>query len=153
MEIVNLKKRPEFIQTLAEWHHNQWAPLNPGGSIEKRIASLEAESESDDIPKTFVVVSGGVVLGSASLVEHDMHTRMDLSPWLASVYVAAEHRKRGLGSALVGRVVEEAVTLRHRSIYLFTLDQEKLYASLGWSFLEETEFEGHRVTIMKLDIL
>lgn len=151
MEIVNLKERPEFIPTLAEWHHNQWAPLNPGGSIEKRIASLEAES--DDIPKTFVAVSGGAVLGSASLVEHDMHTRMDLSPWLASVYVAAEHRRKGIGAALVGRVVEEAVTLRHRTIYLFTLDQEKLYASLGWSPLEETEFEGHRVTIMKLDIL
>ena len=151
MEIVNLKERPEFIPTLAEWHHNEWAPLNPGGSIEKRIASLEAESESDDIPKTFVAVSDGAVLGSASLVEHDMHTRTELSPWLASVYVAAEHRKKGIGSALVGRIVEEAASLGHRTFYLFTLDQEKLYASLGWSLLEETEFEGHRVTIMKID--
>ena len=112
---------------------------------------LEAELESDGLDRTFVAVSGDTLHGSASLVEHDMNTRMDLSPWLASVYVAAEHRKKGIASALVRRIVEEATSLGHRSFYLFTPDQEKLYAGLGWSLLEETEFEGHQVTIMKID--
>ena len=151
MEIVNLKKHPEFIPTLAEWHHGEWAPLNPGDSVERRISMFEAESESDGLDRTFVAVSGDAPHGSASLVEHDMNTRMDLSPWLASVYVAAEHRKKGIGSELVRRIVEEATSLEHRTLYLFTLDQEKLYSGLGWSLIEKTEFEGHQVTIMKIN--
>ena len=151
MELVHLKERREFIPTLAGWHHNEWGMLHPGGSVEKRITSLEAEVEADGLERTFVAVSGDTLHGSASLVEHDLDTRMDLSPWLASVYVAAEHRRKGIGSTLVRRIVEEATSLGHRTLYLFTLDQEKLYASLGWSRLEETELEGHRITIMKID--
>jgi GNAT superfamily N-acetyltransferase len=152
MELMHLKERPEFIPTLAEWHHDQWADYNPGGSVEKRISMFEAEVDTDGFERTFVAVSGDTLLGSASLVEHDMSTRMDLTPWLASVYVAPEHRKKGIASTLVRHIVAEAKDLVDGPLYLFTPDQEKFYAGLGWEFLEETEFEGHRVTIMKIDI-
>ena len=152
MEIVNLKEHPEFIPTLAGWHYDQWAYLNPGDSVARRISLFETELEADGLDRTFVAVSGDTLLGSASLVEHDMRTRMDLTPWLASVYVAAEHRKKGVGSTLVRHIVEEATKLAHRTLYLFTPDQEKLYASLGWSLIEETEFQGDHVTIMKIDL-
>jgi predicted N-acetyltransferase YhbS len=152
MELIHLKEHPEFIPTLAEWHHDQWADYNPGDSVERRVSLFEAEVEADGLERTFVAVSGDTLLGSASLVEHDMHTRMDLTPWLASVYVAVERRKKGIGSTLVRHIVAEAASLGHSALYLFTPDQEKLYAGLGWSLMEETEFEGHRVTIMKIDI-
>jgi N-acetylglutamate synthase-like GNAT family acetyltransferase len=152
MEIVGLAEHPEFIPTLAVWHHNQWAYLNPDGSVEKRIASLKAELESDGIPKTFVAVSGNTLLGSASLIPHDMETRMELSPWLASVFVAPELRKRGVGSALVQHVIQEARSLGWRTIYLFTMpDKESFYARLGWSLMEKTDYHGHRVVIMSAD--
>ena len=151
MEIVHLRERREFISALAEWHFGEWASLNPGDSVERRISLFDAELEADALDRTFVAMSGDALLGSASLVEHDMDTRMDLSPWLASVYVAAEHRRKGIASALVRRIVDEATSIGHRTLYLFTLDQEKLYESLGWSLLETTKFVGHQVTIMKID--
>ena len=141
MKIVNLKEHAEFIPTLAVWHHDQWGYLNPDGSIEKRIFSL-----------TFVAVSGDSLLGSASLVPHDMETRMELSPWLASVYVADEHRKRGTGSKLVKHVVREANTFGHRTIYLFTMsDRENFYTRLGWSLFERTDYHGYPVAIMSIE--
>ncbi|RJP70316.1 MAG: GNAT family N-acetyltransferase [Candidatus Abyssobacteria bacterium SURF_17] len=149
MEIVNLKERVEFIPILAVWHHNQWSYLNPDGSIEQRVASLETELKSDGIPKTFVAVSGEALLGSASLVPHDMDTRMDLSPWLASVFVAPDARKQGIGSALIRHVVKEAGRLGYRTIYLFTEpDKVGFYARLGWSHLETTVYRGHNECIM-----
>lgn len=151
MEIKNLKEHPEYIPTLAKWHHDQWIDLNPGGSIEQRISSYASQMESDEIPKTVVAVSGNTLLGSASLVPHDMDTRMDLSPWLASLYVATEQRKQGVGSALVRHVVQEAGSRGYQTLYLFTLDQQALYARLGWSTLERTEFHGAAVEIMTID--
>ena len=151
MEIKNLKEHPEYIPTLAKWHHDQWIDLNPGGSIEQRISRYASQLDSDDLPKMFLAVSGNILLGSASLVPHDMETRMDLTPWLASLYVAAEHRGQGIGSALVRHVVQQADSRGFKTLHLFTLDQQSLYASLGWSTLERTEFHGADVEIMKID--
>jgi GNAT superfamily N-acetyltransferase len=50
-------------------------------------------------------------LGFAMPVTHDMDTRMDLSPWLAGVFVSPEQRRYGVGAALVQRVIVEARAL------------------------------------------
>lgn len=151
MRIVNLKEHKEFIPTLATWHHDEWSYLHEVDSVERRISSLEKELKSDDIPKTFVAVEGDTLLGSASLVPYDMDTRMDLTPWLASVYVAAEHREKGIGSALVRHVMEEAGALAYQTLYLFTPGREAFYERLGWSLVEWTDYHGHRVPIMKIN--
>lgn len=148
MEIVSLKRHREFIPTLAKWHYDEWSYLHAVDSVERRISELEDEFGTDDIPKTFVAVEGEALLGSASLIPHDMDTRMDLTPWLASVYVSAEHRNKGVGSALVRRVMEEAGLRGYRTLYLYTPGREAFYERLGWSLLEWTDFHGHHVPIM-----
>jgi predicted N-acetyltransferase YhbS len=148
MQIDNLKQHPEVIPTLAAWHHAQWGELNPHKSIEDRIAALQRHLAEAPIPGTFVAFAEGEPLGSASLVEHDLPTHLQLSPWLASVYVAAEHRRRGIGGRLVRRVMEEAGLLGIETLYLFTLDQEKFYAELGWSLLERGEYHGFPIAVM-----
>ena len=151
MEIANLREHREFIPTLAAWHYDQWSYLHSNDSVERRISELEDELSSDDIPKTFVAVSDGILLGSASLIPHDMDIRMDLSPWLASVYVPVEQRNRGIGTALVRHVMKEAGRLGYTTIYLFTPDREEFYTRLGWSLLERIEYRGHSMPIMTFD--
>jgi predicted N-acetyltransferase YhbS len=153
MHIDYLADHPEFIPTLAHWHHEQWNYLCPGDSVERRIESLHAHLERGQIPVTFVAVSGQAVLGSASLIAHDMDTRMDLSPWLASVYVASEHRRAGIGTALVRRVIREAETLDIPALHLFTPDKESFYARLGWSVIERPEYRGYPQVVMALSIV
>ncbi len=150
MEIGYLADHSHFIPTLSKWHHDQWSYLNPSRTIEDRVEELQLSASRQQIPITFVAFSGGVLLGSASLIAHDMDTRLDLSPWLASVYVAPRHRKKGFGSALVKRTVKEAKASAVETLYLFTPDREDFYARLGWSFLERTGYHGENVVIMSL---
>jgi len=80
-----------------------------------------------------------------------MVTRPKLSPWLAGVFVAPEHRRRGIGAALVERVVQEARALEIPRLYI--PGDGTLYVRLGWSILEHTfyrELWGNQpVTIME----
>jgi N-acetylglutamate synthase-like GNAT family acetyltransferase len=99
---------------------------------------------------TVVALSDETLLGSASLIAHDMDTRMDLSPWLASVYVTPAYRDRGLGSTLVRRIASEAATLGFERLYLFTPDRERFYARLGWTVLERTVYRGYDQVVMVL---
>jgi GNAT superfamily N-acetyltransferase len=151
MRIDNLKQHPDFLPTLAQWHQGQWGELNPQKTLEMRISSLGMHLGALPIPVTFVAVEDNEPLGSASLVEHDLPTHRHLSPWLASVFVAPDRRRRGIGGRLVRRVMEEAARLSVETLYLFTLDQEKFYRELGWTQIERGEYQGFGITVMSIE--
>jgi GNAT superfamily N-acetyltransferase len=168
MQIDYLADHPHAITTLARWHHEQWKHLNPGTSIEQRIARLHTHLGKGQIPMTFValcpsevrcsqpgipVTEREIFVGSASLIAQDMDTRPDLSPWLASVFVAPEYRRKGIGTALVRRVIQEAARLDTTRLYLFTTpDKQRFYARLGWSLIEHTRYRGYQQIVMVLEI-
>jgi GNAT superfamily N-acetyltransferase len=150
MRIEYLADHPSLIPALARWHQDQWSYLSPERTIEQRMATLRAHLYPTQIPTSFVALSRDTLLGGAGLVAHDMDTRMDLSPWLACVYVAPEYRRQGIGTALVQRVVEEARTLGVDALHLFTPDKEGFYARLGWSVIERTRYRDCQVAVMAL---
>ena len=151
MEIVDLKEKPEHLPSLAEWHHKEWSDLNPGETIEQRIERMQAYLNESFIPSTFIA-KDGELLGSAAIVAHDMETKPDLSPWLASVFVAPEQRGKGLGARLVSHVMNEAKTRGIDTLYLFTPDKALFYQKLGWKIVTKEQYRGQEVTIMKIEL-
>ena len=145
--IEYLVDHPSCLPTLAVWHNAQWNYLDTGVSVKQRQTNL-LKHGMRQVPTTVVALSGGTLLGSASLIAHDMDTRLDLSPWLASVYVAPPHRRQGIGSALVQRIVQEAAALRFERMYLFTPDKEQLYTRLGWSVIDRATYRGYAQVVM-----
>ena len=163
INIEYLADHPTAIPTLACWHHEQWKHLNPGDSVEQRIGRLQAHLGKEQIPTTFVAVSPSKplgpqanqenILGSASLIAHDMDTHPELSPWLASVFVAPHARRQGIGTALIRRVIQETRALGLPQLYLFTTpDKKQFYSRLGWSLIERTRYRGYQQILMVLQI-
>jgi len=151
-EIVYLGDCPEHIPLLAAWHHAQWSYLSPSTTVEQRIARLRENTGKLCVPTTFVALHGGKPAGSASLVNLDMSTHQQLSPWLAAVYVSPEHRRHGIGAALVNRVVDEARALSIARLYLYTPDKQRFYTRLGWYEMETLHYRGYMMTVMQIDL-
>ena len=62
----------------------------------------------DRVPIVFVALDdAGAMVGTASLIFDDLEGD-PRNPWLASVYVPAEQRGKGIASALVGAVEDAA---------------------------------------------
>ncbi len=148
MQIDFLFDRPEHIPALAAWLHGQWGHLYPGSTLEARIKRLEAR-RTRAVPLTLVAHEDGKPLGTASLIENDLETRPDLQPWLASVFVPAEGRGRGVGGALVRRVMEACRELGFPEFYLWTPDRAAFYRKLGWEEMFVEDYLGERVTVMR----
>ena len=148
MTIEYLADHPEFLPILAEWQHAEWGHLRPGDTLEARTNRLRSEGERGRIPLTVVAHENGIVLGSASLIPHDMDTRLELSPWLAGVFVGTDHRRKGIGAQLVRRIMAEAASLKVPILYLYTVHSETFYANLGWSLQEHTAYREQNVAIM-----
>lgn len=143
---------PEALAGLAGWHHAQWGHLNPQRTLADRVAKFEKHLQRGAIPTTIVAWNEGDLLGSASLVECDLHQRSDLAPWLASVYVAPQYRGHGVGNALVARIEDEARALGVATLYLFTADREAFYARRGWQTFATDTLGEHAIVLMSLKL-
>jgi GNAT superfamily N-acetyltransferase len=149
-----LAHHTDAIPTLAQWHHDQWISLTPGLTVADRIKGFERRATIGSVPTGFVALMNGEVAGMACLVECDLDTRPELTPWLATVLVSTNHRRQGIGSALCVRAAEEARMLGFARIYLFTIDKQRMYERLGWSPVEDTGWRGQqRITIMANDLV
>jgi predicted N-acetyltransferase YhbS len=148
LQIAYLADHSEDIPFLAAWHYAQWGYLYPNESIDWFIHALRTHLSPQQIPTTFVALQDQALIGSASLIVHDMDTRPHLYPWLASVYVVPHYRNQGIGSTLVRRVEEEARTLGVQTLYLYTPDRQRFYERLGWQVLERCEYRGYLQVVM-----
>ena len=146
--IKHLAKHMAVIPTLAMWVQEEWGHLLPDATLGTFISDFEERTTPGQIPETFVAIEDDKPLGMASLIEHDMLTRKDLSPWLASVYVPPDSRNQGIGSLLVEAVMQEALAMGLDKLYLFTPDKVRFYLRQGWKVLEHSYYRGVDVVIM-----
>ncbi|PRY67801.1 GNAT family N-acetyltransferase [Halomonas ventosae] len=148
VEIVRLSADAPHLERVAAWQHAEWSHLSPGETQASRLAALRGECGRAGVPSVFVAIAAGRPVGTASLVAHDLDSRPDLTPWLASVYVRPEWRGRGIASSLVRRVEAEASGNGIERLYLFTPDRQALYRRLGWADHETLRYRGETVTLM-----
>ncbi|TAJ33224.1 MAG: GNAT family N-acetyltransferase [Reyranella sp.] len=148
MKIVPLAERPDLAEQVSAWGFDEWGHLNQGQTPQTRLAEVRGEMNVDRVPVTFVALGedGGIV-GTAALIFDDL-VGDPRNPWLASVYVPPEHRKKGIASALVRAVEGKARELGYARLYLFTTSAPALYAGLGWRALEQRDYRGEHIQVM-----
>jgi GNAT superfamily N-acetyltransferase len=151
MHIELLADHPTLVDVIARWHYDEWSQYRPGRTYEDWADRIAKRVRRDGIPTTFVAFDEGEPVGTSMLVEHDMETRLDLTPWLAGVYVRPEHRGRGAGSALVKHATQRAGEFGVRTLYLHTEASgaaRRIYTRLGWEVIATEPYHGLDVVIM-----
>jgi GNAT superfamily N-acetyltransferase len=135
--VSDLRERPEFTEAVADrvwraWWQGKGYPLD---YIEGRVAeSLDGAA----VPFAVVAHEDGLFLGTASVIPSDLDERPEYSPWVAAVWVDPEHRRRGIGAALVRKATQGAFESGADLVYLCALPEKRaFYERLGWQRLEE----------------
>ena len=148
MEIYPLADKKEFIAELAGLHHAEWKHLNPSLTLEGRAEAITEAAGRGGIPSIFIAASGNQLVGSAALVENDMDTKPELTPWLAAVYVKEAFRHQGVATDLIAPCETEAARSNAKTWYLYTEFASRLYEKLGWLHLERCDYKGVTVDVM-----
>jgi GNAT superfamily N-acetyltransferase len=149
MRISYLADFPDASTALIPGLLDHWRYILPEQTAESRAARFEAHMNRDVLPIAWVAHIEDRVAGTAALRIHDLEGREDLTPWLGGVYVLPEFRRRGIASALCRAVEEKARRLGFQQLFLFTLDQQALYQSLGWRPHQPAVWRGHQSKIMQ----
>jgi GNAT superfamily N-acetyltransferase len=178
VHIAPLADHLELVPTVAGWLHQEWGYLYPGGSLQSRIEQVYERAQPEGIPTVFIALAGETAVGTSGLLQYDSavdraietaHTaaadrgKADLkwlerrvipTPWLVSVYVVPEYRRRGIASRLVRHAMGAARRVGVDKLYLYTdtPGAEALYRSLGWQILERLVYTEMHTTLMVADL-
>ena len=150
VQIDNLADHPELVETVARWLWDEWGHVDPTGLLSSWTAGLRWRANRDTLPMTYVALEDGTPVGTVRLIENDMPSRRDLSPWLASLYVVPTARGRGVGAALVQFAVRQAAAMGTKRLYLQTSTARGLYERLGWQVMADAQFADYSVAIMSI---
>ena len=148
-EIVDLRACPESIPAVAAWLFEAFHTFSPGLAELDFARQLEDSCADEGMPCSLVAIQDGRPVGTASVVESDLHQRVQYSPWLSCVYVVPGMRGCGVGSRLVERAMQVASRLGADRMFLYTCSAQNLYQQLGWSVLERLVHHGTWVSVMQ----
>ena len=121
---------PQHRMTVAELIHDEFWITVPGASAPTMAERLSQAQRPDAVPLCLVALQGDEVVGAVNLVHSDDDDHPEWSPWLAGMVVARPWRGRGVGSALVRRLLTEARGLGLQRVY-FGTDGPGFYLRLG----------------------
>ncbi len=151
LQVVTTSERPDLAPVVAGWLWQEFWRRD-GHSYAETLQAVIKSATSYPLPKTFILLAEGSPVGTASLAEHDLDSRRDLSPWLAGVFVDPASRGKGYSKPLIEAVVQECRRFAHPVIWLYTQTAESLYAKLGWSTVERFEHRNRPYALMSLKL-
>ena len=150
-QLLYLSDAPHYAPVLARWHFEAWRTLLPRWSEAEALAELQTHRGRCEVDTTRINLLDGRLAGSVSLVTEDHPQFSPLAPWLASLYVHPDARRRGLGETMVRAVVDDARLLGLRELFLFTEDGQTFYERQGWRVRSRENIPGGPVVVMPID--
>ena len=148
MEIAPLSDYMEFVDEIAQLHQAEWAHLSSLQTVKDRKNALENAAGREGVPSIYIAYENNEFIGSVALIEHDLDTHLELSPWLAAVFVKEKWRGQGIATLLVSHCEAEAKRIGVKELYLSTEFATQLYANLGWRAIERCEYRGIELDVM-----
>ncbi len=128
--ISPLFEQPQHRIAAAELIHNTFWTTVPGASAAAMAQRLAQADRGDRLPLCLLALLHGQVIGVVNLVDNDDEQHPEWSPWLAGMVVAEPWRGKGVGSALVQALLQQARALGIAQVYLGS-DGPGFYQRLG----------------------
>ena len=150
MKFEYLADNIDFLPTVANWYFEEWGDLLKDQNPEEGIERLRAYLNKDSIPLMLVAIENGNPVGVAQLKYREMTIYPEKEHWLGGVYVSSKSRGKGIAKQVVQGIIDIAKTLNVETLYLQTENLNGgLYRKMGWTPIEQINYNGVDVLVMK----
>ena len=125
--VISSTTAPGHLTRLREWFLAEWGAVDP----------FEGRSKEITVPPPLLAISDSELLGGLMFSSFRRPGGDELALWINALFVAPDHRRKGVASRLIRAAEAEAVSAGRRQIFALT-DIPKLYQSLGWQCIESS---------------
>lgn len=137
--IQRISDCPELLEPAARWFHEKWDV--PEKAYRE---SMEASLSGAAVPRWYIALEGGRIIGGMGVIDNDFHERKDLRPNVCAVYTEPDYRGRGVAGALLEFVCADMQEAGIEKLYLLT-DHTSLYERWGWEFFGMVRGDGGKL--------
>lgn len=128
VHVVSSSVAPSHVRRLREWLIAEWGEVNP------------FKSQSDGtlvVPLPLLGIEGQELVGGLMFSGFRKPGGDALGLWINALFVAPEHRRKGIASQLIRAAEAEAFRTGERELFALT-NIPKLYENLGWQRVESS---------------
>lgn len=143
--IKNFVDCPSDLTTVASWLIEEFFQDKPNHNVDNMVERMK-KGKRDEVPIGLIAFYNDKPAGVVNLLEHDLDSPSELTPWLCGLFVHADYRNLGIATALIDKCISETKRCNYSSLYLAT-DIPDFYLKLGWTVNENTN-----QSIMRFDI-
>lgn len=158
--VIPLQALPDHLVQVASWHHQECERQGLKSTLALRQQRLMLHLQSTAIPKTFIALRAGELVGCVSLVNYTYRTTSQRMPkvssptpvWLSNLYVPPYMRNLGIGNQLIESAKAYARQLQLSELWLSASEYTEYYQKRGWSIERKTRLAGNPVNVMRIDV-
>lgn len=150
-----LADRPEFIDQVAYWYWDEWHRHIEKWSLDymKKIVR-ENHCNKDKLNINMIALDkDGTPAATMTLFEDEYLPGWEhKKPWLGGLYVAPEHRNKGLAYRLSYTLMNKAMNMGFEEVFLFTKEIHNLPRKHHFKAVGQEEYGGDMYTIYQKNI-
>jgi GNAT superfamily N-acetyltransferase len=145
---------------VGRWLFEEWGSTDPDGSAESWARGMERRVGRVELPIQLVAVDDDEPVGTAAIIVNDIPPNDpnwatafghwgDVTPWMSTVFVPPNQRRRGIGSMLVEAIVQLADEHGASQLFLQTSTAQSLYERLGFEVIGRERHQEEDVVVMR----
>lgn len=132
MKIISVREQPEYKKRAIKYFQDKWA--KPGNEMMFEDCISNCIDSDSVLPQWYLLMDKDKIIGGAGLIPNDFISRMDLYPWLCSLYIEEDHRGNSYSSLLIEKIKSDTKKLGFKNLYLCT-DHIRFYEKYGFEFI------------------
>lgn len=137
MRVVSVRLEPAYKEYAVKYIHGKWGDETNYQLYEDSIYGCINSGQS--LPYWYLLEDRNEIIGCAGLIDHDFIDRIDLSPWLCSLYIEKEQRGKALSALLIEQVRRDAVLEGFGKLYLCT-EMQGFYEKYGFHYIGDGKY-------------
>ena len=147
--LSSLAQYPTYLDQISVWFFEEWGDGVEGRTVGQFSEVIIERMNIDKLPVAFVALVSEELIGTASLISNEICSLPRYKHWLASVFVAPEHRRQGWGTKIVRAAVQFAPDYGIDKLFLYTRSHTDFYQQLGWEYVETVQFRKRDAMILR----